>query len=131
MLVQSEKRFRNRQYSALLFMIFLSGWFVASVGPLIPHYTTATGLDETDYAYLFMVRSAANVIGGFFSKYLLDTFKVSSLTIIYLIVVVISLIVSTLSLSTFNLAITLFCSSICLVGIAVIIYGVTIKLFLD
>jgi hypothetical protein len=45
MLNASEKMFRNRQYFALLFMNFLSGWFVASVGPLIPHYSTATGLD--------------------------------------------------------------------------------------
>jgi fucose permease len=121
MLNESEKKFRNRQFGALILMNFLSGWFVASVGPLIPHYTTVTGLDETDYAYLFMVRSAANVMGGLFSKYLLHKLKVSALTIIYLLVVVVSLIASTLSLSTFNLSITLFCSSICLVGIADII----------
>lgn len=130
MLTQPEKKLRNRQYVALLFMNFLSGWFVASVGPLIPHYSTATGRDETDYAYLFMVRSAANILGGLFSKYLLHRLQVASLTIIYLLIVVVSLIASTMSLSTFNLSITLFFSSISLVGIAVIIYGVTIKLFL-
>lgn len=121
---------RSRQYTALIFMTFLNGWFVSSVGPLIPHLAKVTNTDETAYAYLFMVRSVANVLGGILVKYLLNQLKVTPLMYIYLSVVVVCLFVSTLSFSTFSLSLTLFASSICLVGTAVITFGVTIKLFL-
>jgi fucose permease len=120
---------RSRQYAALIFMAFLNGWFVSCVGPLIPHFAKATNTEETDYAYLFMVRSIANVLGGILVKYLLNQLKVTPLMYIYLSVVVACLFISTLSLSTLNISITLFASSICLVGTAVITFGVTIKLF--
>jgi hypothetical protein len=36
---------KQYMYSILLFAAFLNGWFVSSFGPLIPHFSDATGLD--------------------------------------------------------------------------------------
>jgi MFS family permease len=122
---------KKLQYGMLLFLAFLNGWFVSSFGPLIPHFSAATGLDETDFAYLFMVRSAANVFGSFLIKYLLKRTNTQQLTLIYLLVITICLFSSTFSLSTLSLSLTLFFGSAAFVGTVVIIYGATFHLFLN
>jgi hypothetical protein len=115
----------------LIFLIFLNGWYVSCFGTLIPYFTAVTGHDETDYAYLFMVRSLANVVGGLMSKYFIRTVKTSKLMVICIVLVALGIFAANLSLSTFNLTVTIFLASVSLIGTLVILYGVVIKLFLD
>jgi hypothetical protein len=49
-------------------MNFLNGCYVSSFGPIIPFFSSITGKDETDYSYIFLIRSVGNIIGGFLIK---------------------------------------------------------------
>lgn len=104
------------QYYLLVLLSFVNGCFVSSFGPLIPHFSFVTGLDETHYAYIFFVRSAGNIFGGFLIKHLLKRFPIQSLIVFYQATVIISLFLSALSLSTASLTITLFLTSSALIG---------------
>jgi hypothetical protein len=89
---------KHRQFGALILLTFFNGCFVSSFGPLIPHYSSATGLDETDFSYLFMVRSIANILGGLLVKIFLKKFQLQSLILGYLSIIIVSLFCATLSL---------------------------------
>ena len=111
---------KHKQYLALIFLIFLNGWYVSCFGPLIPYFTAATGHDETDYAYLFMVRSSANVVGGLMSKYFIRTITTSKLMIICIVLIALGNLGANLSLSTFNLSVNIFLASVSMIGTVVI-----------
>ncbi len=121
----------NRHYAfcTLSYLGFLNGWYVSSFGPLIPYFTEATGLDETHYSYLFMVRSIANIVGGILIKYIIKKLKTNVLTYGTLGTVILCLFLASLSLTTFNLSINLFLTSVALVCIVIITYSVIFSLF--
>jgi predicted MFS family arabinose efflux permease len=109
----------------------LNAWYYTCFGPVIPYYSAATGLDETHYSYLFLIKTVATVLGGYLAKYLIKRVPTQPLIIIYMILAIISLCASTFSLSTINLGITLFIATFATVGPALIGFNVTLKLFLD
>ena len=114
---------------ALLTFAFLNGCFVASYGPLIPLYSEATKLDETEYSYLFIVRSASNVVGGIIIKHLLKRFSAQANALGLIAMIVFGMITSTFSLSTLNLSVSLFIASLGLISTCVIFYAVIFQLF--
>jgi hypothetical protein len=82
----------------MVVMNFLSAWYDTCFGSIIPYFSAATGIDETGYSYLFMVRSAANILGGFVVKFLIKRISTQTLAIAYMLAVLVSLCLSTLSL---------------------------------
>lgn len=115
--------------TALLSFAFLNGCFVASYGPLIPLFSEVTKLDETDYAYLFMVRSASNVFGGIVIKHLLKRYSAQTNALGLLALIIFGMFTSTFSLSTLNLTISLFITSFGLICTCVILYAVVFQIY--
>lgn len=60
-----------RLFAIMVLMNFFAGWYDTSFGAIIPYFSNATGMDETDYSYLFMVKTSSNIISGFIIKYLI------------------------------------------------------------
>lgn len=119
-----------RLYAIMVLMNFLAGWYDTSFGAIIPYFSDATGQDETDYSFLFMVKTSANIISGFIIKYLIKRVSTEKLAVGYLLLVTLSLCASTFTLTNINLGVTLFIATGSFVGVSVIAFSVTIKLFL-
>jgi len=116
-------------YAALVVLMFLSGCYVSSFGPLIPFISEQTKNDETHYSYIFLLRSSANVIGGLFTKYLCKRFSPQYIIIISLLVTFVSLFLSTLSLNTINLAVSIFIASLGVINYSIIACTVVFKIY--
>jgi MFS family permease len=115
----------------MIFMNFLCAWYETCFGPIIPYYSAATGLDETEYSYLFMVKSIANIVGGVILSIIILKLSTQKLLIVCMLTSMASLILSSLSLTTVNLSITLFFATLTTISAADIAFLVTAKLFLD
>lgn len=118
-------------FGVTIFMNFLSAWYETCFGPIIPYYSAATGIDETDYSYLFMVKSAANLVAGIVLSFIIDKLSTQKLFIICMLTSMVSLTLSTFSLTTLNLTMTIFFATLTTICLSDIAFLVTIKLFLD
>jgi MFS family permease len=106
-----------------------TGCYVASYGPLIPFFAAVTHLDQTHYAYLFLVRASANVIGSLLLKKIAPIVPVRRLLLLLCTGLAVALTVSTFSLSTLNLVLTFFVASICIVMLNIVIVSFNFAAF--
>jgi hypothetical protein len=118
-------------FATMVIMNILCAWYDTCFGPVIPFFSEATGIDETNYSYLFLVRFITDILGGLLIKELLQRFSSQKLAIIYMLIFAASLTATTFSLSTISLIITVSIATATFVGLLVIALNVTTKIFLD
>jgi predicted MFS family arabinose efflux permease len=121
---------RYQHFGLIVFMDFLCAWYDTCFGPIIPYYSAATGIDETDYSYLFMVKSAANIFGSILLSVIIEKLSTQKLLILYLLIATAALILSSLSLTTVNLSLTIFFATLTILSATDIAYLITVSLFL-
>lgn len=122
---------RHYKFAILVISNMLGAWYYTCLGPLIPFYSAATGLDQTHFSYLFLVKTFAILVGGQISRFLARRITTQHLALIYFLVAMITIPISTFSLSTLSLSITLFVATLASSGIFVISLYATIKLFME
>lgn len=119
---------RRLHYVNTLAML-LVGCYIASYGPLIPFMANETKQDETHYAYIFLVRSTASLLGSLFVKKLGPLIEIRHFVLGICLTLGGSLILSTFSLSTVNLVITLFLASISTVMLNIVFVSFNFTVF--
>jgi MFS family permease len=117
------------RYGILLYLIFLTGWYLNSYGVLIPYYSEASGNDETFYSFLFVVRSIAYTLGSIAVKYVSHRFNTHAIFMLFTSVITVTLFLCSLSINSLNLTVMLFTSGFCIMSSNVLSFSLSVKLF--
>lgn len=116
-------------YGILAWTLFVSGLYIASFGVIIPYYSRASGLDETEYSFTFLVRALAYVLGSVSVKFILSRIPTQKAMLFLCGIISVALFLCSLSISPLNLTIMLFLSGFAIISTNIIVFGQTIKLF--
>jgi hypothetical protein len=119
------------KFSLLVLANMLGAWYYACLGPLIPYYSAATGLDETHFSYLFIIKTFAILCGGQIARVILKRLAIQNVALIYMSVALVTISISAFARSTFTLSITLFIATLSSSGIFLSALYVTIEMFKD